>query len=150
MWVQPPPALLRRKTMKKITLSGVVLLKYEESFDRVKLVQEDGYEIDLIMRFQEAVMNYPDHKVRVGYGVADKPCTEDEMQEGFLQHVFGAPKVGYEKHDYRYSSWTSGTDYDTNFQVGGHNMMNELYDKQGKFMILHLEFEKEKAKKKRK
>lgn len=134
--------------MKKITLSGKVLFKYEDEFERLKLIQDDGYEIDLILRFQEAVMNYPHYMVRVEYGVANKPCTEDELKEGFLRHVFGAPRVEYKQHDYQYSSWTCGTDYDTHFKVGGHDMMVELRSHQGKFVLLNLEFEEQKEKKK--
>lgn len=136
--------------MKKITLSGIVLFKHDDEFERIKLVQEDGYEIDLILRFQEAISNYKDHMVKVGYGVSDAPCTEDEMQEGFLRHVLGVPNVGYDKSEYRYSSWTWGTDYNTNFRVGGHNIMNELYEQKGKFLLLSLEFEKKEEKKKKK
>ena len=127
--------------MKKITLSGKVLMKYEGEFERIKLVQEDGYEIDLILRYEEAVMNYPGSKVKITYGITDAPCTEDEMVEGYLKQVYGAPKAGYEKHDYRYSSWTSGTDYYSNFKVGKHDIAGELYGEKGKFMLLHLEFE---------
>lgn len=130
--------------MKKITLSGMVMFKYDSEFERIKLIQKDGYEIDLILRFQEAVMNYPDHIVRVNYGVADKPCTESKLKEEFLRRVFGDPNVGYEKSDYRYSSWTSGTNYDTNFKVGGHDIMKELRSYQGKFLLLNIEFEKKK------
>ncbi len=130
--------------MKKVTLSGIIRYTYEGSFEHIKLAQDDGYEIDLILRFQEAIMNYKGYAVKVSYGLADGPCTEDELREGFLRQVFGAPKVGYEKHEYRYSSWTSGVDYNTNFKVGGHDVMNELREHQGQFLLLHLEFEKKK------
>lgn len=133
---------IKTNTMDKITLSGIVLFKHEDEFERVKLVQDNGYEIDLILRFQEAMMNHKGHMMKVEYWTSDQPCTEDEMKEEFLRRAFGDPKVGYDKNDYCYSSWTWGTDYDTNLRIGGHDIMSELYGEKGKFLLLNLEFEK--------
>ncbi len=63
------------------------------------------------------------------------------MVEGFLNKLYGAIEADYEKNDYRYSSWTSGTDYDTTLKIGGHNMIEELRDEVDKFIIIDINFQ---------
>lgn len=127
--------------MTTITLSGFIENGYMNSWSTIKLIQEDGYKIDLVSRFREAVDNYPDDGVQVNYYLCDKSCTKNEMVEGWLKKLVGAVDASYEANGYIYSSWTSGTDYDTNLTVGGHNLLNELYAQQGKFIIIEINFQ---------
>lgn len=125
--------------MKTIELSGTISFEYD-TWDKLKLVQEDGYKIDLITRFVEAYESFPSQKVQVNYWIHDRPCTKQEITEGFLKKLYGAIDANYESNDYCYSSWTSGTDYDTSLSIGGHDLYRELKDKVGKFMIIELNF----------
>lgn len=126
--------------MKTITLSGIIKFEYSDSWETIKLVQEDGYKIDLVNRFKEAVESFNNSQVQVNYYLADNPCTKNEMVEGWLKKLVGAIDAGYEANGYAYSSWTSGTDYDTNLSVGGHNLLSELRSEEGRFMIIEINF----------
>ena len=126
--------------MKTIELSGVIKFEWND-FEKIKLIQEDGYKIDLVGRFKEAIESFPNAKVQVNYYLSEKVCTRKEMVEGFLNKLYGAIAADYEKNDYRYSSWTSGTDYDTTLKIGGHNMIDELRNEAGKFIIIDINFQ---------
>lgn len=126
--------------MKTIELSGILKFEYD-SWDKIKLIQEDGYKIDLVGRFQEAYENFHNKKVQVNYWLSNKPCTKQEMTEGFLRKLYGIIDAEYERNDYNYSSWTSGTDYDTKLWIGGHNLYSELRNEQGRFIIIELNFQ---------
>lgn len=126
--------------MKTVTLSGFIKIDWSGSWQTIKLVQEDGYKIDLINRFKEAIESYNNSQVQVNYYLSDKACTKNEMLEGFLKKLYGYVEAEYEKNDYCYSSWTSGTDYDTTLKVGGHNLLSELSEEDGRFMIIELNF----------
>jgi hypothetical protein len=126
--------------MKTITFSGFIKIDYSGNWQTIKLVQEDGFKIDLINRFKEAVESFDNYEVQVNYYISDNACTKNEMVEGWLKKLYGSVDASYEANEYRYSSWTSGTDYDTNFTVGGHNLLSELSQEDGKFIIIELNF----------
>lgn len=126
--------------MKTITLSGILKYEYDDNWMRIKLVQDDGYKIDLVGRFNEAAESYKNSSVQVSYYLSDKPCTKNEMIEGWLKSISGSIDAGYTTDSYRYSSWTHGTDYDTNLKIGGHNLYKELRDSEGRFIIIELNF----------
>ena len=65
--------------MYKITLSGIIEKGYNNSFHTIKLIQEDGYKIDLVGRFQEAIQSVNNISVQVSYWLSDKRCTKNEM-----------------------------------------------------------------------
>ena len=126
--------------IKTIELSGVIGIDWGDWY-QIKLIQDDGYKIDLVSRFKEAAESFPNCKVQVNYYLSDAPCTKDEMVEAFLKTLYGHPEAGYTQSSYRYSSWTSGTDYDTNLSIGGHDLARELYNEADKFIILELNFQ---------
>lgn len=126
--------------IKTIELSGIIKFEWND-WNKIKLVQENGYKIDLVSRFQEAIESFPNCKVQVNYYLSDKVCTKNEMLKGFLKKLYGSVEAEYEKNDYCYSSWTSGTDYDTTLKVGGHNLYDELRSEEDKFIILELNFQ---------
>lgn len=132
--------------MKTIELSGIIKFEHDD-WDKLKLVQEDGYKIDLVARFKEAYESFPKQEVQVNYWLSDKPCSKQKMQEAFLMKLCGNINADYEKNDYAYSSLTSGTDYDTTLKIGGHNLYNELRMEEGKFIIIELNFKNKEIKK---
>lgn len=126
--------------MKTITLSGFIKKEYVDSFETIKLIQQDGYKIDLVNRFKEAVESYNNLKVQVNYYLSDNICTKNEMLEGWLSKISGSIVAEYEKNDHQYSFWTSETNYDTNFSIGGHDMLSELQKENGRYIIIELNF----------
>ena len=125
--------------MKTITISGIIKTEYDD-FARIFLVQEDGLKIDLINRFEECIMSFGDSGVQVNYYLSDKICTKDEMLEGWLKTICGDVEAEYETCHYNYSSWTSGTDYNAILTIGGHNLSNELWNEEDKFVLIELNF----------
>ncbi len=129
--------------MVKIELKGKIERDYSGAYEKIKLVQEDGYKVDLVGRFQEAMESFPGMQVQVGYYLSDEPCTRQEALEGFLKKILGSidsAEVGFEKHSWQYSSWTSGTDYITNLKIGGHDLFQELRGQEEKYILLELNF----------
>lgn len=126
--------------MKTVVLKGKIEKAWTDSWETIKLVQEDGYKIDLVGRFREATESFPKMEIQVGYYLSDKVCTKDEILEGFLKKLFGNVDASYEANGFAYSSWTSGTDYDTNLTIGGHDLFRELANEEGRFILIELNF----------
>jgi len=82
--------------MKTITLSGILKYEYEDNWMKIKMVQDDGYKIDLVGRFNESAESYKNSSVQVSYYLSDKPCTKNEMVEGWLKSISlsGLAKAG--------------------------------------------------------
>ena len=129
--------------MKKVTISGVIKSVWPDSFKSIKLVQKDGYMIDLVGRAKEASESYIGYSVQVSYYLSDEVCTKNEMVEGWLKTISGAIEADYKTSSYRYSSWTHGTDYDTILNIGRHDLFSELNGQEGMFVIIEFNFKKQ-------
>ena len=126
--------------MITVELKGIIKKGWTDSLQTIKLVQEDGYKIDLVGRFKEATESFPNMEIQVGYYLSDNVCTKEEILEGFLKKLFGSVDASYEANGYAYSSWTTGTDYDTNLTIGGHDLFRELNNEEGRFILIELNF----------
>lgn len=124
--------------MKTIELKGILECKYSEDWRTVKLVQEDGYKIDLIGRFKEIQESFPKKKVQISYYLSDTISTKDEMIEGFLKKLYGGITSSYEREEWAYSEYTQGVDYTTNLFIGNHDLFSELYGEEGKFILFQI------------
>lgn len=124
--------------METITLSGIIHLEWD-SWNKIKLIQPTGFKIDLVNRFKEINESFPKGlSYQINYWLSDNPCTKDEMIGGWLKKIYGDISADYEKNDYRYSSWTSGTDFDTILKIGGHDLLYELSREEGRFLIIEI------------
>lgn len=126
--------------MITVTIQGTIEKGYTDNWYTIKIIQDDGYKIDLVNRIREATENFPGKDVQLNYYISDKLCSKGEMLEGWLKKLHGNIDAAYEANGYHYSSWTWGTDYDTVLKIGGHNLLNELYSYEGKYIILELNF----------
>lgn len=126
--------------MKTVTVSGIICFEYDQ-FNKVKLVQPDGSDIDLVDWFEELSRLNSHKAIQVGYWLANEPCTRDEAVMGFLEKLYGyGIEAEYDAQEYCYSSWTAGCDYYTKLRIGGHDLYEEILDKEGKFIIVELNF----------
>ena len=125
--------------MKTVELSGTLSIEWDDN-THYKLIQENGLKIDLVNRLSEISESFPNSEVQLNYYLSDSPKTKDEMIEGLLGKIYGSIESEYTQEDYNYSSWTNGTDYYTTMKVGGHDLENELSDKEGKFILIELNF----------
>jgi len=124
--------------MKTIELSGTIKLDWD-NWEKIKLVQDDGYKIDLIGRVKEATESYSTD-IQVSYYISSNKITKREMIENHLKKLYGYCDASYESSDYAHSSWTTGTNYDSNLTIGGHNLFKELKSHEGKFILIILNF----------
>ena len=122
----------------KVEFTGTINFDYSEDWTTIKLVQPDGYKLDLVSRFREVSESYIGKSFQVNYYLSNTPCTKVEMVEGWLKKISGAIEADYETNSYNYSSWTHGTDYDTVLKIGNHNLFSELSDSEGKFIIIEV------------
>lgn len=74
--------------------------------------------------------------VTVRYWITDSQYTREEAQDAFLQTVMGEVDVKLES---RYSEITGYLWTDENLMVGGHNLLGELQDSVGKWLILEVD-----------
>ena len=123
-----------------VELKGILRTENINSFYNIVLEDSDGYKTILISKLQELIYNYG-NKISLKYYIANEPCEKEKIEEGFIKKVMGIVNVDYETDYYEYSEYTSGTDYNTIFDVDGHNLYNELVESYvGKFIILEIEF----------
>ena len=128
--------------MITVELKGKIEKGWSKNWQTIKLLQEDGYKIDVVGRFKEATESFPNMELQVRYYLSNNVCTKEEIQEGFLKKLFGSVDANYEANEYAYSSHTSGIDYDTNLTIGGHDLFAELYNQDGRFILIELNFKK--------
>lgn len=125
--------------MKKIVLSGTISFEWDD-WNRLILTQEDSYKIDLISKLKEVMLNASTDEVQINYHLSDKPMTLQNAKEELIKRICGALEADYEANGYHYSSWTTGTDYDTVLKVGGHSLFSELLNEEGKFIIFEINY----------
>src|SRR5687767_7769977 len=105
--------------MKTIELKGIIKIE-RDTWDKIKLISDDGYKIDLVGRFQEMQDSFKKHLCQINYWVTDSPKTKDQMLEGWLQTLFGGIDAEYGAETYYGSSQTgSWTEEWTRLKVGG-------------------------------
>ena len=124
--------------MKKHTLSGIIKYDYSGDYKKLYLVDSGGLHIDMIGRVSEIKISYPENPIQVCYWTSDKPTTRNKMMEGYLMSVFGGNlEVGYENNGFMGSEWTGYIDsYDTELSIGGHDLLRELINLNGSFLII--------------
>lgn len=76
----------------------------------------------------------------VSYFVADKELSSDELQEHFLNSLYGDSSAWY------HVAWSEITGYlwtNEEIMVGGHDLLEELKGNVGKFLHLEIEYSHE-------
>lgn len=115
-------------------LGGVCETTYgDDGYTHYKLVQPDGYKIDLVARVSE-IAEFMGGKMAASWWIGDTPKTKDELIEGFLGHVYGSVDSRNWSEEYHYSSYTHGSYSHEECKVGGHSLLEGFED--GKFMLL--------------
>lgn len=130
--------------METIILSGIIKIEdrnkpfYICSPQSIKLIQPDDSEIDLVDKFNEIDERCGYPKFKLKYYLSNRPCTKDEMMEGWLKQLVGYIDANYEENYYSLSVWTDGCECDTIIRIGEHDLFAELSEKEGKFIIIEL------------
>lgn len=134
--------------MNKLTLSGIIHIptpRYSEftNWHKLKLIQPDAYQIDMISRISEFLEFWDSlgksFKVQVNYWISPAWCTPKEAQEEFLKDLFGSAEAGYKTTYYTTSAYAcEEIDYDSIFKVGKHDLFLELSAHQGKHVIMEI------------
>jgi hypothetical protein len=108
-----------------------------DNWTTIKIIQPDGYKVDLLLRFQEWVDSFG-KAVTVRYWITDKPTTKEDAQNGFIRSLFGPITAEMEANSYSYSEYTSGVDYDAMLKIGGHDLMAELWGREGEHLWIEI------------
>lgn len=125
--------------MKEYIISGFVKSGFfglRDDWSRVALIQEDGFIIDLIERFNAIRELNNKMPMTVEYHVSDKKQTKSEMISLLMGKLYGDCDAEYSRNSYHYSSYTSGVDYDCNLTIGGHDLLQEIRNYEGKFVMI--------------
>lgn len=127
------------KKERTLVLSGFIDTHWDY-WTKLKLVQHDGFKIDVVGRIQEAKESWNSSKVNISYHISDLELTKQQLTELSVLRYSGALTAEYEANEYAYSEYTHGTDYDTLFKVGNHDLYKTLLEKRGKYLHLEIEF----------
>ena len=119
------------------TIRGFIKRGYNNGFNPIDIIQEDGYKINLINYFDELIYNYG-NKVTIRYWTAANRQTDDNIKKGVIYTVSGRIDAKFDKEDYQYSEYTSGTDYNSILNIGNHNLYRELLEKEDKYLLLEI------------
>lgn len=106
-------------------------------------VSPDHDGVSLIEMIQSDMYKYGEY-LSVRYFLSDQARTGEELEQDFMETVFGKAKADYCR---RYSDYTGYLWTDQELNVGGHDLFRELNDSKGKY--IHLEIEYNKTSKKR-
>jgi hypothetical protein len=75
-------------------------------------------------------------QVTVRYWITDKPCSREEAIEDHARQLMGIADTSYDVH---YSEITGYLWTDQECKIGGHDLIGELEDSAGKWLILEIE-----------
>jgi hypothetical protein len=74
-------------------------------------------------------------RVSARYWITEKLCTLDEAQEDFVRRLFGGADTRFGSH---YSEITGYLWTDEKVKIGGHDLIEELRNNVGKWLILEV------------
>jgi hypothetical protein len=75
-------------------------------------------------------------QVTVRYWITDKPCSREEAIEDHARQLIGIADTRFDVH---YSEITGYLWTDQECKIGGHDLIGELEDSAGKWLILEIE-----------
>lgn len=127
------------KEIKKVLISGFLKYDYKDNWHTIYLLQTDGYMIDLISRLSECSKSFGGN-VQINYHISDNEMTYIQALEKNILSISGGITAEFEADHYRYSSYTSGTDYNSICRIGKHDLYKELRSVEGKYIIFDLNF----------
>lgn len=127
---------------KVYEFSGEICPNYESpdiTFRSIYLKQLSGYQINLVARIEELVMNFG-REINLRYWITDKRVSAKELIDYTVLLQCGEVEVSHVATPYSYSEYTSGVDYDINLKIGGHDLYKELSEKYGKYLYIIISF----------
>lgn len=132
---------------KVYEFSGEICLNYESpdiTFSSIYLKQLSGYQINLIARIEELVMNFG-REINLHYWITDKRVSAKELVDYTVLLQCGEVDVSRVASPYSYSEYTSGVDYNTNLKISGHDLYKELSEKYGKYLYIVISFKNQES-----
>jgi len=76
-------------------------------------------------------------KVTVRYFISDTEKSIEELKENQLLSISGAVNADYSS---KYSEYTGYLWTDEELKVGGHDLLNELYSNEGKYLYMEVDY----------
>ena len=98
-------------------------------------VKFDGFLVEVI---RTDMCLYGD-LLTVRYFITDEECPADKLDEELLKTLLGKGSATYSMG---YSEITGYLWTNQNLRVGGHNLLNELWDRVGKWIHMEIEYNK--------
>lgn len=119
------------EVIKKLSYSGII---------NNDVVAGEGYILGIgnvgLSRELYENENLENHTVTVRYWISKKHQTKEEMIEGVLKSLYGLCDVEY---NHVYSEYTGYLWTNESFEIGGHNLIDELYNHLGNYIILEID-----------
>lgn len=119
-----------------IILKGKIELTYSDFYESIKLVQDNGYKIDLVSRFREYVDSYRCTYIEVFYYISYREYTYRKLIDSFSKKIHGYVDASYEKISF--SNHTYEDEYETTLKIGEHDFFKELSNNEGKFIFIQI------------
>lgn len=108
-------------------------------WDTILLEQSNGYRMDLLLRLEELSNNFI-NKMSISYWISKTPKTAEELLEYNILAAEGFVNIEFDAREIVYSEYTRDIEYETDFSVGGHNLLKELERNDGSYLYMMVEF----------
>lgn len=120
--------------------SGKIMFKYIDEWEHLILITEDGLNVNLIYRFHELKLSFPNKSIGISYHISNELISEEKAIESHLKKVLGCVDagIGFEEGEV-YSEMSCDPDYYwSTLTIGGHDLKNELRNYSGKYLMLNV------------
>lgn len=116
-------------------------------WDTIVLTQSNGYEVDLLLRLEELNNQlendnpFKSNRFSISYWISKTPKTAEELLEYNVLAAEGFLGIDFEAHEIVYSEYTRDMEYETDFTIGGHNLLKELEKNVGSYLYMMVELD---------
>jgi hypothetical protein len=114
-------------------------------WDTIVLTQSNGYEVDLLLRLEELNNQrnnnlFKSNRFSISYWISKTPKTAEELLEYNVLAAEGFLDIDFQAEEIVYSEYTRDMEYETDFSIGGHNLLKELENNAGSYLYMMVEF----------
>jgi len=124
--------------MKKI-YKGIIK---EKDYGDGEAIFLEGMDKPLVLGIQDDREKHGEY-LTVKYYVSDKEASEDKLIEEFLKSIIGGDDIRFQV---AYSDSTGYLWTDEDLMVGGHDIINEIRNNEGKYLHMEIDFSKSEKK----
>ncbi len=122
--------------MTEYVLLGKLSIGYDDDYQKIRVMEPDGNVVDIIERMRAVKNFHPKGEISISIHSSNKPITKSKAVRGLMEFLYGDVDAQYTRNSYCYSSYTHGVDFNSYLTVGGHNLFEEWWQHDGKYVCI--------------